>query len=111
MNLHGIKRIRPLGKRIFMQRCRQAREEIVKGHAFFVLDTGPAKGLAVPESYADQCNMNEIIEVADDCKVFDKYCVGKFVQAPEWSKGLTCIDKSHELWMANEDIIPAIVYE
>ena len=111
MNLSGIKRIRPLGRRILMQRCRQAEEEIVGGHKFFKLKTGKCAGLAVPESYADQCNMNEIVDLADDCKMFDRSCIGKFVQAPEWSKGLACISREHELWMAHEDIIPAIVYE
>ena len=107
MNLSGIKRIRPIGKRLLLKRCVQA----VEDGRYKVLASGPGKGLAVPETYADTCNMCEIIEIADDCEVFTKDCEGMFVQAPEFSAGLECISRRAELWMAREDILPACVYE
>lgn len=110
MNLSGVKRIRPIGKRILMQRCRQARQETVNGRVFYVMEQGKGAGLAVPESYADSSNMNEIVEVSDDCEIF-KGCEGKFVISPEWSEGLNCISKEHEFWMAKEQILPAVVFE
>ena len=102
-----MKRIRPINKRLLLKRCVQAEQQ----GRYKVLMQGPGKGLAVPDSYADQCNMCEIVEVAHDCEVFHVEHIGKFVQAPEWSQGLECINRNAELWMATEDILPSIVYE
>jgi hypothetical protein len=107
LNWDKVKRIRPLGKRLLLKRCVQALDE----GRYKVLQSGPGKGLAVPDAYADTCNMCEIIEVSDDCEIFSHDHEGKFVQSPEWSAGLECISRKLELWMAMEDVLPACVYE
>lgn len=89
-------KITPIGKRIVIRKC-------VNDH---VRDKGSGNVLIYkPDNTYEQTNTVEIIDVADDCRMFRKEHIGDFIQVPEFINGLNELDYDKGLFFIKEDVV------
>ncbi len=78
--------IKPIGKRILVRKCITGEK---RADGFYL------GGIAITDLSADACAWAEIIDVADDCKLFRKENIGSFVYLPAWKPGyINKVDES-----------------
>lgn len=72
--------IKPIKKKILVRKCLAYTPEVHEGRVYWRSDN-----VVVTDVRGSYTHWAEILDVADDCKLFDKSCVGAFVYLPEWS--------------------------
>jgi len=71
--------IKPILKKIMVRKCVTGIEEEHEGRTYHRVG-----GIVITDARADYQHWCEILDVSDDCKLFDKSHIGKFVWLPEF---------------------------
>jgi len=62
-----------------------------------------------PDEVYEDTNTCEVVDVADDCRIFQKEHIGGFVEMPEYIEGFELFNKDLELWIADERILDDVI--
>lgn len=62
-----------------------------------------------PDEVYETTNVCEIIDIADDCRIFRREHIGWFLELPEWIEGLDLFDEEMELWFVKETILDDVI--
>lgn len=71
--------LKPIRRKILVRKCTTGEK---RQDGFYL------NGLAITDFSAEACGWAEILDVADDCKLFRKEHIGAFVYLPEWKPGM-----------------------
>ena len=72
-------KFRPVLRKIVVRKCYTGEPEEFNGKTYWRVGN-----IVVTERRADYQHWCEIIDVSDDCELFTKQEIGKFVNLPEW---------------------------
>ncbi len=88
---------------VLLHKCLKGDERrVIDGHEHTL-----SHGIVLSDCFADDTNFCEVVDVAEDCEVFDDAAVGEVVLAPEFSQGFSCLDWEHQYWIAHESVLPS----
>ena len=100
-----ITKVKPINKRVLLYKTRNADEELViDGHTYYA-----SGGVIQPDTFTDNTCIMEVIDVADDCKIFSPESIDGLILAPELSEDFDPIDRRRGYWIAKEDVLPPFV--
>jgi co-chaperonin GroES (HSP10) len=88
-------KIKPLGRRILIRKC-------VSDH---IRDENGKVLIYMTDTSYEECNTAEIVDIADDCRMFTKEAIGAFIQIPERIEGVDELDIDKGLFFIQEDFI------
>lgn len=87
--------IRPFNKKIMVRKCVTGTEEVYEGRVYHRIGN-----VVVTELRANHQHWCEVLDVADDCVLFTKDCIGKFVWIPEFKP-----NHLYRIWDSEDFII------
>ena len=100
-----VAKFKPINKRVLLLKTIKADEEVViNGHTHYA-----EGGVILPDTFADNTCIMEVIDVADDCKIFSPESIDGLILAPELSEDFDPIDRRKGYWIAKEDVLPPFV--
>lgn len=77
--IHMRAKIRPINRQIYVRKCTTGVRVESAGDAYYIVGN-----VIVPDTYGDSSHWAEILDVADDCVLFNKTHIGGFVRLAEW---------------------------
>lgn len=89
--------LRPINRYVRVRKCENDH----------IRDESGAIALYMTDNHIETTNWVEIVDFADDCKLFPKECVGWFCVAPESDERMQRCGRSSD-YMLNEELIPFI---
>lgn len=93
------RKITPLNRRIIVRKC-------VNDH---VREEDGSVVIYKPDEVYEECGTVEIVDVAEDCRIFTPDDIGGFINLPDFVDGLDLLDEENELWFVDERIVDEII--
>lgn len=72
--------IKPVKRKILVRKCLAYTPEMYNGNLYW-----RDGNIVVTDVRGSYTHWAEVLDIADDCKLFDKSCIGGFVYLPEWN--------------------------
>ena len=76
-----MSRFKPVGRRIYVRKCHTGEKKVDKNGEWHELN-----GVVVTAKRANYSPYFEILDIANDCKLFRKEDIGKIVRLPIWNE-------------------------
>lgn len=88
-----------INRRLLVRKGTTGVKEVTKDGTFYNIG-----GIVVTQKRGEFQHWWEILDVADDCKLFDKSMIGSWIRLPEWDADNCDAIIPCKLWVVNERI-------
>ena len=95
-------KLKPINKSLFVRKCTTGK--VVKENGVSV---GMIGDIVIPDWKAQNSLFYEILDVADDCEIFDKSHIGALVVLPDWHAEYIRVVVEKKLFIVKEKIFKA----